>query len=135
MILKKTNTPTLITNIPEIRRIECGCYHSMCVDINDNLWIFGYNEHGQLGLGDTKDRNKPIKHPTLSNIMDISSRRYSTFIKTLYHKIYAFGCNNYSRLGIKANKNKQLTPIRVFQGKENIWGSLIGKSKQKSARK
>ena len=69
--LKKTNMPTLIINIPEIRRIECGYYHSMCIDVNGNLWVFGENNDGQLGLDDTEPRYKPIKHPILSNVIDI----------------------------------------------------------------
>ena len=133
--IRETNIPTLITNISEIKRIECGYRHSMCIDVNSNLWLFGANEVGQLGLGDKENRSKPTKHPTLSNIMDISSRGDSTFIKTLDRKIYAFGNNDYSQLGIKINEYCQLTPIQVFQDNEDIWGSFIGKSKQKSARK
>ena len=127
--------PTLIRGIPEIRRIECGYNYSMCIDVNDYLWLFGGNDEGQLGLGDKNHRYKPILHPTLSNIMDISSRGYSTFIKTLDHKIYAFGCNEYSQLGIQTSKKRQSTPIQVFQGDEDIWHSFVGQSKQKSARK
>ena len=133
--IKKTSTPTLIRNIPEIRRIECGYNHSMCIDVNDDLWIFGENNYGQLGLGDNKPIYKPISHPTLSNIMDISSRGYSTFVKTVNHKIYAFGSNAYSKLGIVPSLRFQLTPAQLFQDNENIWCSFIGKSKQKSARK
>ena len=133
--IEKTNKPTLIRNIPEIKRIECGDNHSMCIDVNNNLWLFGGNNYGQLGLSDYENRYKPIKHPTLPNIMDISSRGYSTFIKTLDHKIFAFGYNEHLELGIKTNKNRQFTPIQVFQDNENTWSSSIGKSKQKSARK
>ena len=133
--IRETNIPTLIKNIPDIKRIECGPMSSMCIDVNNDLWLFGDNEHGQLGLGDTKNRNKPIKHPILSNIMDISSRGYSTFIKTFDHKIYVFGNNDNSQLGIKTSGEYQITPIQVFQANEDIWGSFIGKSKQKSARK
>ena len=133
--INKTSTPTLITNIPEIRRIECGYHHFMCIDINNDLWIFGNNFCGQLGLGNLMKEYKPIKHPTLSNIIDISSGGSGTFIKTFDHKIYAFGYNNYSQLGIKTSKKYQLTPIRVFQDNEDIWRSFVDKSKQKSARK
>ena len=133
--IRETNIPTLITNISEIKRIECGSMHSMCIDVNNNLWLFGSNDDGQIGLGDKENTSKPTKHPTLSNIMDISSRGCSTFIKTLDRKIYAFGNNDYSQLGIKINEYCQLTPIQVFQDNEDIWGSFIGKSKQKSARK
>ena len=130
-----TNIPTLITNIPEIKRIECGRFYSMCIDVNNYIWLFGKNNYGQLGLGDKKNRYTPIEHPTLSSVMDISSRGYSTFIKTLDGKIFAFGNNEYSQLGIKTSQYCQLTPIQVFEGKEDTWGSFIGKSKQKSARK
>jgi alpha-tubulin suppressor-like RCC1 family protein len=33
----------------------------MIIDFNDNLWMFGYNEEGQLGLGDKINRSTPTK--------------------------------------------------------------------------
>merc|ERR1712224_801040 len=89
---------------------------------------------GQLGLGDRNNRNKPIKHPSLSNIIDISNGGNHSFIKTSNNEIYAFGNNEYSQLGIKIENRKQLTPIRVFEDNEDIWYSNINKSKAKSAR-
>jgi len=133
--IKSINIPTLIGDIPEIQRIECGYNHSMCIDINNNLWIFGDNENGQLGLGDREYRYKPIQHPTLSNIIDISSGGNHTFVKTIDNKIYAFGRNKYCQLGIETSEENQKTPIQVLEGKEDIWYSTIGKSRAKSARK
>jgi len=133
--VNKINIPTVITDIPEIQRIECGNSHSMCIEINNNLWLFGCNGYGQLGLGDQLHRFKPIQHPTLSNIIDISSGGHHTFVKTIDNKIFAFGKNNHSQLGIKTSGDYQLTPIQVFMGEEEKWCSFIGKSKQKSARK
>lgn len=133
--IKSRSVPTLIHNIPEITRIECGENHSMCIDIDNNLWVFGYNTYGQLGLGDTEDRYKPILHPTLTNIIDISSRGYSTFAKTLDNEIYAFGDNKYSQLGIKTIYKDTSVPVRTFINREYAWHSTMGKSKQKSARK
>ena len=109
-------------------------YHSMCVDINNDLFVFGYNRCGQLGLGDTNDRNKPIKHPSLSNIIDISKGGSHSFVKTSNNEIYAFGKNYYSQLGIKTEDNKQLSPIRVFEDNEDIWCSINKPAKAKSAR-
>ena len=117
-----------------ITRLECGEYYSKCIDINHNLFVFGDNEYGQLGLGDTNNRNKPIKHPSLSNIIDISSGGNNSFVKTSNNEIYAFGYNEYSQLGIKTEDENQLTPIRVFEDNEDIWFSNINKSKAKSAR-
>ena len=78
--------------------------------------------------------HKPIKHPSLSNIIDISSGGNHSFVKTSNNEIYAFGYNDYSQLGIKTKDNYQITPIRVFEDNEDIWFSNINKSKQKSAR-
>merc|ERR1739841_51650 len=98
-----------------------------------DLYLFGGNVYGQLGLGDTNNRHKPIKHPSLSNIIDISKGGFQTFTKTSNNEIYAFGQNNYSQLGIKTEDKNQLTPIRVFEDNEDIWISNINKSKAKSA--
>ena len=119
----------------DIIRIACGNEYSMCFDDN-NLFVFGDNQYGQLGLGDTTDRKEPTLHPTLSNIIDMSSRGNHTFVKTSNNEIYAFGHNNLSQLGIQINESpKQTIPIRVLEGKEEQWCSFAKKSRAKSARK
>ena len=74
-----------------------------------------------------------MKHPSLSNIIDISKGGNLSFVKTSNNDIYAFGNNEYSQLGIKTENDIQITPIRVFEENEDIWKSNI-KSKAKSAR-
>merc|ERR1712137_1527166 len=123
-----------VENLPQIVRISCGSIFSMCVDMNNDLYVFRNNEFGQLGLGDAVKVEKPVKHPTLSNIVDISQGGYHTFVKTFDNEIFAFGFNKYSQLGIKTEDENQITPIRVFEDNEDIWFSNINKSKAKSAR-
>merc|ERR1712000_729977 len=43
----------------------------------------------------------PVKHPSLSNIIDVSKGGVRTFVKTSNNEIYAFGYNEYLQLGIK----------------------------------
>ena len=107
----------------------------MCIDINGNLLFFGGNSCGQFGLGDTDKRDILVQHPSLSNIIDISSKGEHVFVKTSNNEIYAFGSNDNSQLGIKTEDINQITPIRVFEDIEDIWCSTIGESKAKSARK
>ena len=123
-----------LEELSDIIRIECGSYHSICLDINNDMYIFGKNIYGQLGLGDNDNRDKPIKHPSLSNIIDISKGGNNTFVKTSNNEIYAFGYNRYSNLGIKTEGEYHITPIRVFEDNEDIWFSNINNSKVKSAR-
>ena len=72
------------------------------------------------------------------DIIDISHAANHTFVKTSNNEICAFGNNNAFLLGINIKDDKQeecqLTPIRVFEGNEDIWSSNINRSKPKSAR-
>ena len=123
-----------IENFSEIIRIECGNYHSTCLDENGNLYVFGRNSRGQLGLGDITDRYEPIKHPLLSNIIDISKGGDHTFVKTSNNEIFSMGSNVYLESGTRATGMLK-TPKRSLERKENIWYSNTQrKSKAKSAR-
>ena len=120
----------------EITRIECGNFHSMCITSMDEVYVFGNNSHGQLGLRFSSFTvNKPLKNPFLTNIVDISSGGDSTFVKNASNEIWAFGDNTYSQLGIESKKTQEI-PIQVFQGMESIWKSALRKntSLAKSAR-
>ena len=123
-----------IEELPEITRFECGNIYSICIDANKDLYIFGNNKFGQLGLGDDQERKKPVKHPSLSNVIDVSHGGYHTFVKTSENEIYAFGLNEGLQLGIQTPNDIQNTPIRVFTDNEAIWHSNNIKSKAKSAR-
>ena len=143
--------PTLIKNIPQIKRIECGYNHSLLIDISDFLWVFGRNNNYQLGFnsGETKvaylttgifqstyiksykDVINPRLHPDLKNVMDISSGGNCSFVKTMDKKIYAFGNDMYEKFNIKPRNNGDISHIIT----PDIWHSIATKSKQKSARK
>ena len=136
--LGRASTDCSVLNIIEdlsyITRMECGNSHSVCINLSEDLIVFGCNSKGQLGLGDTTDRNIPIKHPSLSSIIDISKGANHTLVKTSNNEIYGFGSNKCMQLGIRTEKKKQLTPIRLFEGNEDIWRSSARPSKAKSAR-
>ena len=42
-----------------IRQIVCGGWHSFILKESGELFAFGRNRQGQLGLGDNKNRNIP----------------------------------------------------------------------------
>ena len=123
-----------IPEFSEITRIECGSEHSISIDVHGNFYVFGSSEYSQLGLGDYREKYHPTKHPSLSNVIDISKGGESTLVKTSKNEIYGFGKNGLSQLGIISEFHSQLSPIRVWEGSEDRWGSKIIISKAKSAR-
>ena len=52
----RTTFTQVTTNINDIKEIYCGDYHTIILENDGTLWGCGYNEYGQLGLGDTTNR-------------------------------------------------------------------------------
>jgi len=73
----------------------------LILTLNQEVLSCGSNYNGQLGLDDTNYITMPVKHPSLSNIIDVSKGGVRTFVKTSNNEIYAFGYNEYLQLGIK----------------------------------
>ena len=44
-------------NDKDIKEISCGSYHSIIYKKNGDLFVFGNNEYGQLGIGNEEDKN------------------------------------------------------------------------------
>ena len=51
-----TQVTTNINN--DIKQVECGTYHTFIVKNDGSLWSCGYNDNGQLGLGDNAGASK-----------------------------------------------------------------------------
>jgi alpha-tubulin suppressor-like RCC1 family protein len=46
--------PTRIESLSNIEFISAGAQFGIFLDHSESLWSFGFNSHGELGLGDTK---------------------------------------------------------------------------------
>ena len=54
----------ITTNTDDIKLVYCSNIHTLILKNDDTLWSTGYNTYGQLGLGDTSDRNTFTKITT-----------------------------------------------------------------------
>ena len=57
----RLNQRKVSTNIPPIKIISCVNESCYLIDFEGNLWSFGNNDNGQLGLGDTTRRSSPVQ--------------------------------------------------------------------------
>ena len=80
--------------------INCGMDFTNCIDTNGNVYVWGKNASHQLGLGDIKQINIPIKLNSLSKITAISSGAYHTLALDVYGSAYSWGCNDFGQVGI-----------------------------------
>lgn len=80
--------------VPEFERkdiveIESGLEHIAVLTANSDLYTWGKNSHGQLGLGDSVDMTKPRK--ILSGVKTVACGVYFTICQTFEGNIYWWG--------------------------------------------
>ena len=63
---KKRNIPTGIPNLKHIISVSCGGFRTICHTNKGQVYIWGWNNSGQLGLGDDEDRIIPTLIPSFS---------------------------------------------------------------------
>jgi hypothetical protein len=93
------------------------------------LWSWGYNGYGQLGLNDTTARNVPTQisfsqavNGRILEIWSTGGNYAQLFILTDQGKMFACGYNGYGNLG-NGNATNQYTLVQVDA---NSWGVLTG---------
>lgn len=83
-------------------QIRLGYNHALGLTERGDLYVWGSNMHGQLGLGDTKDRTKPsrLTLPGGGRVRSIAAGAFSSFASTEDNVTYAWGYNENGELGL-----------------------------------
>lgn len=69
----------------KIRKISVGYDHTLILDMEGNIWSYGQNYVGQLGLGDTDDRDVPFKITKIYRSPFVDKREEINFkVKDIY---------------------------------------------------
>ena len=104
--------------------ISCGVDYTMAVTESGEIYGWGDNRWGQLGLGDKKKRNLPHKL-SISDVILVSCGNSHTVVLT---KIGCFGCgdNERGQLGLGYTKKQKLlckinlsNPISICCGEDH----------------
>ena len=85
-----------------IIQIECGHLFTLILDINGNVYGFGNNEYGQIGLGKLNKKYKNFelcKTKIDENIKYIQCGYNFSCILDIYGNVYAFGKNDKGQIG------------------------------------
>jgi alpha-tubulin suppressor-like RCC1 family protein len=131
--LRPTLIPSSEFDLPnfKFKAIVAGGTHTVALDFNGDVWTFGGNEHGQLGLGDTRERTIPTKIPFdrfgMPNIKvkAIFAGFDQTMVINFNDDVYAFGHNWYYQLGLEDRGDKLIpTKIPNFKAKYIALGGL-----------
>ncbi|XP_013130754.1 RCC1 and BTB domain-containing protein 1 isoform X1 [Oreochromis niloticus] len=101
--------------------IVCGQTSSLAVVDNGEVYGWGYNGNGQLGLGNNGNQVTPCRLVGLQGlcVQQIVSGYAHSMALTDEGLLYAWGANTYGQLGT-GNKSNQLSPVQILTEKERI---------------
>ena len=68
---EKIFPPKVIPSLIDIRSVKCGLEHTICLDILGNVFTFGSNTFGQLGIGIDKKTLPQTCEPQKVNLPPI----------------------------------------------------------------
>ena len=93
--------PTLIPCVSNICYVSAGSYHALLLLNNEGqVYVYGCNTNGQLGLGDNYNRVAAKLNPNLYNVVSISAGYDHSLVLTSEGQVYAFGINRSGQLGL-----------------------------------
>ncbi len=106
--------------LSDVLTVKCGEYHVIAVTSKNELYGWGMNAYGNLGLGDTYYRQLPTKIiiPSKSNILSICCGLDHTMVLLSNSEIYVWGFNRYGSLGL-GHTNTMCTPQKL-----NLYGII-----------
>ena len=77
------------------------------VDKSSELWCWGQNNYGQLGLGDDSNRNLPTKVNAVDHVTKIGLGNYHSFLVDSNGNTMVMGYNIYGQLGLGDTTNRK----------------------------
>lgn len=102
----KTNKFNQVSGLSEIADVEAGYTHNVALTLSGEIYEWGGNIYGQLGLGDRDNRKTPVKVDGISNISDISAGKGNTMLLSNDGTISLAGANNEGEIGDGTTKEK-----------------------------
>ena len=89
----------------------CGTKHAVFFDSSDQVWGLGWNDVGQLGLGDTKQAKVPCRIPNLRDIKQVACGFWFTVFLDLSGSVWFTGSS--LRGEYKPGSRHHSVPIQV----------------------
>ncbi|XP_055454886.1 probable E3 ubiquitin-protein ligase HERC4 isoform X5 [Psammomys obesus] len=96
----------------QIVQVSCGYYHSLALSKASEVFCWGQNKYGQLGLGiDCKKQTSPQLIKSLLGIpfMQVAAGGAHSFVLTLSGAIFGWGRNKFGQLGLN-DENDRYVP-------------------------
>ncbi|MCL1874782.1 MAG: InlB B-repeat-containing protein [Synergistaceae bacterium] len=115
--------PTLVGLTTDWKTIAAGYHYTMATKTDGNLWVWGNNQYGQLGIDtDGKSQTIPFNVGTGYNLASIDAGFGHTIEIKIDGNLWAWGRNDYGQLGNGLTTNSY-TPVQEETSAKN-WAAV-----------
>lgn len=117
--------PTCVESLMRHRAVSitAGYHNNLVLTATGEVWSWGWGAHGQLGLGDTEDRDEPTVISELSQegICSLSCGDRHSFAVTMDGRVFGWGSNEFGQLGRGKKGDTMLRPEMI----EGLHGLMV----------
>ncbi|EQC40927.1 hypothetical protein SDRG_01992 [Saprolegnia diclina VS20] len=108
--------PTLVDGLvgKSVLKVSCSYFHTIAVTEDNEMYAFGRNDFGQLGIPDALDKQVPTPIPFFSRqkVLSVACGQYHSVVSLANGGVYAFGKNDFGQLGVESPGVKA-SPVRI----------------------
>ncbi|MDR1151498.1 MAG: hypothetical protein LBK72_03305 [Bifidobacteriaceae bacterium] len=108
-----TDHPVKVNDLPPVAALAAGSGHMMAVTAQGELWAWGDNYRGQLGIGgDSLSEPLPVRVPLTGKVESVACGNYHTLVTMETGDVLAWGDNYYGSLG-NGSTTRSFVPVAV----------------------
>ena len=100
-----------------ILKLFAGAYHSFALTQYGNVYSFGLNNMGQLGLGSLEPNHTGVPQLVRAlegqGVVELCGGEHPSLARTESGEVFAFGRGDNNQLGFADGTDQQLTPRRI----------------------
>lgn len=119
--LENYSSPVQIGALTTWSSFTGGFYQAAAIKTDGTLWTWGYNNTGQLGVGDSSNRSSPVQVGALTDWVKVASGEGRTMAERTGGYLWFFG-NNFGQVGDNGatSTGAIYSPVQVANGQ--AWG-------------
>lgn len=110
-VTEPADSTEFVKVLDNVKAVYAGYLSTFAIDGSDALWVWGWNEGGQLGFNDLENKNKPAM--LMEKVSMAAPGDYHSAVVTLDGELYTFGWNQQGQLGTGSTENAY-TPQQVL---------------------